>query len=133
MRLTDYCTFKTVKEGTTMHLISKTIGLTLLTVLLCAGGPTVALAGKTEVYDNPSVQPGKTIKGKVTNVDPRDSQTWQVSVMDSDSGKVIMLHIDETTTRKDIMLSPKVGDNVVVKYNERNHAISFLTDRPMNR
>lgn len=116
-----------------MYLISKTVGMTLLTVLLCAGGATVALSTETELYDKPGVQPGKTIKGKVTNVDPKDSQTWQVSVMDSDSGKVIMLHIDETTTRKDIMLSPKVGENVIAKYNERNHAISFLTDQTMNR
>lgn len=58
---------------------------------------------------------------------------WQVSVIDADTGKLIMLPIDKATTRKDIMLSPKVGDNVVAKYNDRNHALSFLTDQTMNR
>jgi aromatic ring-cleaving dioxygenase len=116
-----------------MYLISKTIGTTLLMGLFCIGISTAALSVGTEVYDKPNVQLGKTIKGKVTDVDPKDSQTWQVSVMDADSGKLIMLHVDKTTTRKDIMLSPKVGDNVVAKYDDRNHAISFLTDQTMNR
>jgi hypothetical protein len=107
--------------------------MTLLTGLLCIGLSTVAFSVGTEVYDTPNVQLGKTIKGKVTQVDPKDSQTWQVSVVDGDSGKMIMLHVDKTTTRKDIMLSPKVGDNVVAKYNDRNHALSFLTDQTMNR
>ncbi|MGC4095684.1 MAG: hypothetical protein QM706_01090 [Nitrospira sp.] len=115
-----------------MQFILKTNGTTWLTALFCVVVSTVAPCIYAEVYE-PDVQPGKTIKGKVTQVDPKDSQTWQVSVVDSDSGKMIMLHIDNTTTREDIMLSPKVGENVIVKYNERNHVISFLTDRTINR
>lgn len=116
-----------------MQLIFKIIGMTWLTILFGASVPTVGLSVNTEVYDKSDVQPGQTIKGKITDVDPKGPQTWQVSVTDGDSGKVIMLHVDKRTTRNDIMLSPKVGQHVVAKYNERNHAISFLTDQIMNR
>ncbi|UVT15113.1 MAG: hypothetical protein H8K04_14980 [Nitrospira sp.] len=118
-----------------MRLISKTIGTALLAVLFCAGFSTVALSVDREVYDKPEVQTGKTIKGKVmsVNVDEKASQTWHVSIKDNDTGHVVVLHVDKTTTRKDIMLSPDLGDNVIAKYNEQNHAISFLTDQAINR
>jgi len=52
-------------------------------------------------------------------------------VKDNDTGQVVVLHVDKTTTRKDIMMSPDLGDNVIAKYNEQKHAISFLTDQAM--
>ncbi len=117
-----------------MHLISKGIETTLLTVLLCAGLSTVALAVDREVYDWPHVQPGKIIDGKIMRmVGEKSSQTWNVSVKDRETGQVIVLHLDRTTQRKDNMLSPDIGDNVIAKYNEVNHAISFLTDENINR
>lgn len=118
-----------------MRLMSKMIGTTVLAGLFCAALSTGALAVDREVYDTPDVQPGKTIKGKVMSVNGDDKaiQTWHVSVKDSETGKVVVLHVDKTTTRKDIMLSPDIGDNVIAKYNERNHAISFLTDQTINR
>ena len=117
-----------------MRLISKTIGTTLLAVLFCTGLSTIALSVDREVYDKPNVQTGDTIKGKVmsVNADAKASQTWHVGVKDNDTGQVVVLHVDKTTTRKDIMLSPDVGANVVAKYNEQNHAISFLTDQSMS-
>ena len=117
-----------------MYLISKMIGTTLLTGLFCIGMTTVAFSVGTEVYDKPTVQTGHTIKGKVmsVNVDARDSQTLHVGVKDNDTGHVEVLHVDKTTTRKDIMKSPDLGDNVIAKYNEQKHAISFLTDQAMS-
>ncbi|UVT20292.1 MAG: hypothetical protein H8K03_21400 [Nitrospira sp.] len=117
-----------------MQVMSKTIGATLLAVLFCIGFPTIALSVDREVYDKPNVQTGNIIKGKVMSVNPdaKAAQTWHVGVKDNDTGQVVVLHVDKTTTRKDIMLSPDVGANVVAKYNEQNHAISFLTDQSMS-
>jgi hypothetical protein len=123
-----------IKGGSNMRIMSKTIGTTLLAVLLCASVSTVALSVDREVYDKPNVQTGHTIKGKVMSVNPdaKAAQTWHVGVKDNDTGQVVVLHVDKTTTRKDIMLSPDLGANVVAKYNEQNHAISFLTDQSMS-
>ncbi|UVT20334.1 MAG: hypothetical protein H8K03_21625 [Nitrospira sp.] len=116
-----------------MRVISKGLGIGLLSVLLLTSLSTVALSVDREVYDKPEVQTGKTIKGKVMKVDEEGSQAWQVSVKDGETGNVFVLHVDKTTTRKDNMMRPALGDNVIVKYNERGHAISFLTDQHMNR
>jgi hypothetical protein len=115
--------------------LSKGIGTVLLTFLFCASFSTTALPVDREVYDKPNVQTGNIIKGKVmsVNADAKAAQTWHVSVKDNDTGKVVVLHVDKTTTRKDMMLAPDLGDNVIAKYNEQNHAISFLTDQTMNR
>jgi hypothetical protein len=117
-----------------MQLMSKIIGTTLLAVLLGASVSTIALSVDREVYDKPNVQTGHTMKGKVMSVNPdaKVAQTWHVGVKDNDTGQVVVLHVDKTTTRKDIMLSPDLGANVVAKYNEQNHAISFLTDQSMS-
>jgi hypothetical protein len=113
-----------------MRPISKTIGLTLLAVVFGTGLPTQALSVDREVYDKPDIQQGKMIRGKVMNVDEKSSQSWNVSVKDRETGEVVILHIDKTTTRKDNMLKPDLGDNIVAKYNQQNnHAISFLTDQ----
>ena len=117
-----------------MRLISKTIGTTLLVILLCTGLTTLALSVDREVYDKPNIQTGNIIKGKVmsVNADAKASQTWHVGVKDTETGQVVVLHIDKTTTRKDIMMSPDLGDNVIAKYNDQKHAISFLTDQAMS-
>jgi hypothetical protein len=78
------------------------------------------------------VQPGKIINGKVMNVvkltNP-DQPSWHVFVKDRETGELLLLHVDQGTTRKDTMVSPDLGDNVIAKYNEENnHAYSFLTD-----
>ncbi len=117
-----------------MRPISKAIGLILLTVVLGMGMSTLALSVDREVYDKQDVQPGKIIKGKVMKVDEKSPQSWNVSVKDRETGEVVILHIDKTTTRKDIMLKPDLGDNVIAKYNQQNnHAVSFLTDQAINR
>lgn len=113
-----------------MRPIPKAIGLTFLTVVFSMSLSTLALSVDREVYDKPDVQPGKMISGKVMNVDEKSSQSWNVSVKDRETGEVVILHIDKSTTRKDNMLKPDLGDNVVAKYNQQNnHAISFLTDQ----
>lgn len=113
-----------------MYPIPKAIGLMLLTVVFGMSLSTLALSGTDRtVYDKPDVQPGKIIKGKVMNVDEKSSQSWNVSVKDRETGEVVTLHVDKNTERRDIMLKPDLGDNVIAKYNERNnHAFSFLTD-----
>ena len=117
-----------------MRHLSKTIGLTFLTVMFSMGLSTLALSVDSTVYDEPDARPGKIIKGTVMNVDEKSSQSWNVSVKDRETDETVVLHIDKTTNRKDIMLSPGLGDNVVAKYNEQNnHAFSFLTDRPTSR
>lgn len=117
-----------------MHALSKETVLTFLTVVFSLSLSTLALSVDREVYDKPDVRPGKIIKGKVMNVDEKSSQTWNVSVKDQETGETVVLHIDKTTTRKDIMMRPDLGDNVIAKYNQQNnHAFSFLTDETMNR
>ena len=117
-----------------MRPISKAIGLTFLTVVLGTGLSTPAFSVDREVYDKPDVQPGKVIKGKVMRVDEKSPQSWNVSVKDRETGETVVLHIDKTTTRKNIMMIPDLGDNVIAKYNQQNnHAIIFLTDETMNR
>jgi hypothetical protein len=117
-----------------MRSISKPIGLILLTAMFGMGMSTQALSVDREVYDKPHTQPGKIIKGKVMNVDEKSPQSWNVSVKDGETGETVILHIDKTTTRKDIMLKPDLGDNVVAKYNQQNnHAFSFITDETINR
>jgi hypothetical protein len=106
------------------------LGLTVLTVVFSVGLSTSALAVDREVYDKPDVQAGKTIRGKVMKVDAKSPQTWNVSVKDQESGETVILHVDKSTTRKDKMLTPDLGDNVIAKYNQQNnHAISFLSDQ----
>jgi hypothetical protein len=117
-----------------MDPISKIIRLTLLTAVFGMGLSTFALSVDREVYDKPDVKPGKIIRGKVMDVDQKSPQSWNVSVKDRETGETVILHIDNTTTRKDIMMKPDLGDNVIAKYNQQNnHAFSFLTDETMNR
>jgi hypothetical protein len=112
---------------------AQSMGWTLLTVLFSLGLSTMVLAVDREVYDKPDVQAGKIIKGKVMKVDEKSPQSWNVAVKDRETGEMVTLHIDKSTTRKDVMMSPDLGDNVVAKYNEKNnHAFSFLTDQAMS-
>ena len=119
-----------------MRTLLKGVGMTLFTVMFCIGLSTVALSVDREVYDKPDVQQGKVIKGKVVNVVKLDEKSvqpsWHVYVKDQETGEVVLLHVDKGTTRKDIMLSPDLGDNVIAKYNERNHALSLLTDQAIS-
>ena len=115
-----------------MVTLSKVIGISVLSATFCMVLATVALSVDREVYDKAeTVKSGKTIHGKVVKVDAKDAnmQRWDVSVQNGDTGEVVALHIDKSTTRKDIQMDPAIGDNVIVKYDEKSkHAISFLTD-----
>ncbi len=112
-----------------MRLLPKTIGTTCLTFMFCTGLSTLALSTDRTVYDKPHVQSGKIIEGDVMNVDEKSSQSWNVSVKDRRTGAVVVLHIDESTTRKSISLRPELGAYVIAQYNEQNnHAYSFLTN-----
>lgn len=114
----------------------KSVAAGLFSVMLCLTLSSVAFSLDREVYDKPGVQAvGKTIHGKVVKVDERgpNERRWDVSVQNGDTGEVVALHVDETTTRKDAQLDPAVGANVIVKYDEKNrHAISFLVDTPIS-
>lgn len=116
-----------------MYNVFKTIGIGVLSVTFCMACSTVAQSSADrEVYDKPgAIQSGKSMKGQVVKVDARDAneQRWDVSVQNQETGEVVVLHIDKTTTRKDRQMDPDIGDNVIVKYDEKSkHAISFLTD-----
>lgn len=115
-----------------MSRLLKTFGVGVLSATFCMTLATVALSVDREVYDKPeATQSGKTLQGKVVKVDARDAnaQRWDVSVQNNETGEVVVLHIDKTTTRKDRQMDPDLGDNVIVKYDEKSkHAISFLTD-----
>ena len=104
-----------------MRVISKTIGLMLLTVVFGMGMSTIALSVDREVYDKPDVMPGKIIQGKIMNVDEKSSDSWNVSVKDRETGEVVILRVDKSTTRKDTMLKPDLGDNIVAKYDQKNN------------
>lgn len=112
-----------------MRLLSQTIGMTCLTLMFCTSLSTLALSTDRTVYDKPDVRSGKTIQGDVMNVDEKSSQSWNVSVKDRETGEVVVLHIDNSTTRKSISLRPELGAYVIAQYNEQNnHAYSFLTN-----
>lgn len=117
-----------------MYRLTHAIGVGFLSLVCCLALSTAALSLDREVYDKPDVHhAGKTIHGKVTHVDTRDAnhQRWNVSVKNGETGEVVVLHLDHTTMRKDTQMDPVLGDNVIVKYDEKNsHAISFLTDAP---
>lgn len=119
-----------------MYNLSKAIGVGFLSLVCCLALSTAALSLDREVYDKADVQHvGKTIHGKVIKIDERDAnlQRWDVSVKNGETGEVVVLHLDKTTTRKDIQMDPALGDNVIVKYDEKSkHAISFLTDAPLS-
>ncbi|NGZ94563.1 MAG: hypothetical protein CV089_00260 [Nitrospira sp. WS110] len=115
-----------------MSRLLKAFGVGVLSATFCMTLATVALSVDREVYDKPeATKSGKTIQGKVVKVDEKDAnmQRWDVSVQNGDTGEVVALHIDKTTTRKDQQMDPAIGANVIVKYDETTkHAISFLTD-----
>jgi methyl coenzyme M reductase gamma subunit len=119
-----------------MYNLSKAVGVGFLSLVCCLALSTAALSLDTEVYDKPDIQHvGKTLHGKVVKIDERDAnlQRWDVSVKSGETGEVIVLHLDKTTIRKDRQMDPVLGDNVIVKYDEKNkHAISFLTDASMS-
>ena len=117
-----------------MMNMPKILGMTSLAVMIGMGLPTFAMSSSDRtVYEQPTVQPGKIIKGKVMNVvrlkGNAAQPVWHVFVEDQETGDLVLLHVDKRTTRKDFMVSPDIGDNVIAKYNGRdNHAFSFLTD-----
>ncbi len=119
-----------------MTSLLKALGVGVLSAMFFLTFSTMALAVDREVYDKPeATKSGKTMQGKVVKVDAHDanSQKWDVSVQNKETGEVVVLHIDKTTTRKDRQMDPDIGDNVTVKYDEKSkHAISFLTDASMS-
>ena len=119
-----------------MSRLLKAFGVGVLSATFCMTVATVAFSLDREVYDKPeAIQSGKTMHGKVVKVDAHDanSQKWDVSVQNKETGEVVVLYIDKTTTRKDRQLDPDLGDNVIVKYDEKSkHAISFLTDTSLS-
>jgi len=106
------------------------LGVTVLTVMIGMGLSTLALSGTDRtVYDKPDIRSGKIIRGDVMKVDEKSSQSWNVSVKDRETGEVVVLLIDKSTTRKSISLRPDLGAYVIAQYNEHNnHAYSFLTN-----
>ena len=99
--------------------IPKVVGVISCSVLLCLGLSGVALS-TDKIGD---AQPGKTIKGEVLRVEG-DSYYF---IKDGEDGKVVRVHVDKTTEKNAARVVP--GDNVEVKFNDQNHAISILSNR----
>jgi hypothetical protein len=108
-----------------MQLFCRARNIVFVSFFLCTSLATVASSS-----DNiGQTRPGKTIEGDVVQV-----QGEYVSIKRHDTGEVVKLHVDKTTEQKDIHIRPMLGENVVAKYNEQtNHAISYLSDRVINR
>lgn len=112
-----------------MGLMLKILRVATLTVMTGMGLSTLALSTDRTIYDKPHIQSGKIIRGDVMNVDEKSSQSWNVSIKDPETGEVVILHIDKSTTRRDITLRPELGDYVIAQYNQQNnHAYAFLTN-----
>jgi hypothetical protein len=74
-------------------------------------------------------KPGKTIQGDAIQVDGE-----YVSVKSHETGEIVRLHVDKTTQQRDQNLRPRVGENVIAKYDEQTkHAMTYLSDRVINR
>jgi hypothetical protein len=71
--------------------------------------------------------PGKTIKGEVLRVE--DDHYYFVKQED---GKVVRMHVDNTTANLKKPLKVKPGDFVYAKVDDKGHVISFLTDQPVS-
>jgi hypothetical protein len=119
-----------------MRLLSKVLGVSVVTVMMGMGLSTPAFSSANSTVQS-DVQPGKTIKGKVMDVVKLDEKSaekstqpsWYVFVRDQETGRLVLLHVDQETVRKHNMLHPDLGENIIAQYNEQNnHAYSFLTD-----
>ena len=59
-----------------MRLMSKILGVTVLTVMIGISLSTLALSGTDRtVYDKPDIRSGKIIRGDVMKVDEKSSQS----------------------------------------------------------
>jgi translation initiation factor IF-1 len=101
-----------------MVSLLKTVGVMSCSLLLFLGLSDVA-SSLDKIGDT---QPGKTIKGEVLRIEGDN-----YFVKNGEDGKVVRLHVDNTTQKKSVRIIP--GDNVEVKFNDQNHAISILTDQ----
>lgn len=102
-----------------MVSIPKVVGVLSCSFLLCLGLSGVAYSLTDKIGDT---QPGKTIKGEVLRVEGDN-----YFIKNGEDGKEIRLHVDKTTTKNFEKALP--GDNVDVKFNDQNHAISIISDR----
>jgi|SRR4051812_11571545 translation initiation factor IF-1 len=101
-----------------MASLYKTISVMSCSVLLGLGLFDVA-ASLDKIGDT---ERGKTIKGEVLRIEGDN-----YFVKNGEDGKVVRLHVDSTTQKKSVRITP--GDNVEVKFNDQHHAISILTDQ----
>jgi translation initiation factor IF-1 len=117
-----------------MVSISKIVGVIFCGFLLCLGLSNVASStdklntGKSFPLDRDSGSigdsiAGKTIKGEVLRVEGEN-----IYFVREEDGKVVRLHIDNTTRKQSLRITP--GDNVIAKVDNQNHAISILSDQP---
>ncbi len=113
-----------------MTILSKAVGMSVLSMTLWLGLFTVAFSVEQAVYDKPKVEePGRTIHGKVVKVVKRDAAipAWDVSVENKETGEEVSIYLDKKTARKVTATDPTVGDMVIVKYDENSkHATSFV-------
>ncbi|MGZ8381255.1 MAG: hypothetical protein ACXW4C_06460, partial [Nitrospira sp.] len=69
---------------------------------------------------------GKEVKGEIVKIDGENY------VVREESGAEVRMHVDANTEKRSNM-RPKVGEHVLAKVDAKGHALSFLTDAPINR
>lgn len=119
-----------------MDRLRRITGVGVLAMSLCVALSHPSLSAEQAVYEKPEIeQPGPTIVGRVVRVLARDAATnrFDVSVENKATGEVIILHLDKSTAKKEKTPDPAIGQEVIVKYDEKtNHAISFVWDSSPN-
>jgi translation initiation factor IF-1 len=123
-----------------MTLTPKIIGMMSCSFLLCLGVSNAA-SPPDELIIRPSVvpsvimvtdsigesTPGKTVKGEVLRV-----ESDNYFFVKQEDGKVVRMHVDNTTANLKKPLKVKPGDFVYAKVDDKGHVISFLSDQPVS-
>jgi hypothetical protein len=119
-----------------MVSIPKVVGVVACGFFLCLGLSTVASSTDTLITDQSREKiftvddkqrfvPGKEIKGEIVKVDGENY------VVREASGNEVRMHVDSRTEKRSNLI-PKVGEHVIAKVDDKGHAVSFLTDKPIS-
>jgi len=120
-----------------MVSIHKVVGVLSCSFLLCLGLSTVASSAEQfnaghsggkiwTVDDKDRFVSGKEVKGEIVKIEGENY------VVREASGAEVRMHVNASTEKRANM-TPKVGEHVLAKVDDKGHAVSFLTDAPISR
>ncbi len=120
-----------------MVSIHKVVGVLSCSFLLCLGLSTVASSAEQfntghsggkiwTVDDKDRFVSGKEVKGEIVKIDGENYFVREAS------GAEVRMHVNASTEKRANM-TPKVGEHVLAKVDDKGHAVSFLTDAPISR